>query len=356
MGIIYYRVKHDDSFDVGLTIEMAKNTFIKFNVIVLPFMITLTICRFMPFYIQIAISLMVVVGIQIVSFFLHKLVYKIKDLYKVNIVGYKTYLTIWFVVFVVITFVVLYGFPTYQVEKALNLQNHTPIYGIYDGYDTDLDSSYVLELVDEYEEDQYDYPNPPVAEDLPDKFYKDSPITQIYYDLRNDVTYETYHVDLYRTYILKIDSSNNVKVFEYKDIRNLIVVDDVFYLIEQDSNLIEITDENLNVTAIFKIPLHDELFHKQMISSELFYSIDSGKLLFTTIETSRVSNEEVYHYKEYNVIQDNIDLTLPFYSHFGLFHIILLFMVMFVPTSNFKAHITRIDFESQISKNKSKEE
>ena len=73
------------------------------------------------------------------------------------------------IVFGLLLLSMIFDFPTYKVEKFLNLQHHTPIYGVYDGYDTELDSSYDLKLVDEYNDSQYNYPDPPQAEELPDK-------------------------------------------------------------------------------------------------------------------------------------------------------------------------------------------
>ena len=68
MGLIYFRIRNDDDYDVELTLEMVKNAFIIFNRTVLPFMISLTIFRFMPFYFQILLSLLVVVVIQFLRY------------------------------------------------------------------------------------------------------------------------------------------------------------------------------------------------------------------------------------------------------------------------------------------------
>ena len=347
MGLIYFRIRNDDDYDVELTLEMVKNAFIIFNRTVLPFMISLTIFRFMPFYFQILLSLLVVVVIQFLSFFMQKITVRFVASMRSDFIRYRPYIAIVLIFFGILVFIVMFDFPTYKVEKTVNLQHHTPIYGFYDGYDTELDSSYDLQLVDEYEETHYNYPDPPVVEDLPNKFYLGFPISQLYYDIENDTTYETYYDDLNKTYFIKIDSNNNEEVYEFRGIRSLMVVDDIFYILNKDSNVIEMADENLNITSILRIPRYYAFYNNPTRSAEFFYSIENGELLLTSVE---ISNEELYYHKQYIIIQNDIDITLPFYSHFGLFHIVIVFIIMFIPITNYKSYVTVIDFESQVKK------
>ncbi len=350
-GLIYFRIRRNDNFDAELSLEMSKNAFIKFNTVVLPFIIALTIFRFMPFYFQIPCSLVVVVVIHFISLYLQKASVYIVESVRSFSMGIKNFITLWVIVIVMAIVVMVFNFPTYQVEKVLNLQHHSPIYGFFDGYDTELDSSYDLELVDEYEDSEYSYPALPEPEELPDKSYLGFPISQIYYDTENSVTYETYHENLYQTYIIKIDSNDNEEVFTLRGIRNLMVVDDAFYLVNKDINVIEITDENLQITSILNIPLHYALVNNQMKSAEFFYSIRNDEILLTTVEISGYLPEErVYHHKEYIVTQDDIDMNLPFYSHFGLFHIVVLFAIMLIPISDYESSITILDFKSRFTK------
>ena len=104
---------------------------------------------------------------------------------------------------------------------------------------------------------------------------------------------------------------------EFMGIRSLMVVGDVFYLVNKDSDVIEMADENLNITSILNIPVNEAVFNNPMTSAEFFYSIENNELLLTTVEISGSANEKIYHHKAYTIAQDDIDITLPFYSHFG---------------------------------------
>lgn len=350
-----FKAKDYDDPDEDLKIESLKNSYLLINITFLPFVLSMASLRFQPFYIQIPTSVLTAFAIFYLSKHVQKQFVKWEEIVtrKMNFAGSRLFIYIWGLIMVIAVMVSIFDFPEEKLENTLNLEHSTPVVSMFNDYTNDLNANYDTELVttsisspvSNIHEFQYSSSNiePRSTESLvnPDSI-------NVFRDEENNITYEAYIDNFFNTVYMKYNPDGSVEKYELHGRHNIngYVIDGVVYLTSKNRTKIEIMDGEFKINNIVNVyPKSKFLSINQYRNSSINYGLIDGEIQFVIDD---VLNNEHY-YSVYKVVHRETQLDLPFYAHFSTYHLVLLSIILFIPITNYKKHITVIDYEHKLN-------
>lgn len=354
LGLLFFRVQNGDLVmdNYDLKFEAFKNTLIIFTLTLYPFFISLTMFRYLPWIIQILLSILFVVIIQYGKKYVrigYRKVIRYFE-FKIRFDGIRRFLYVWGIFGLVMVMMFLFNIPRNQINNVLNFNNHRPIFNFTKGYPIDLQTNYEAELVDEYTSLTPVILSYPAMSDEGVSRHGDLDIfnMRVFHDSINNLTYTSYVVNSDFTVYIKEDQFGNEEIYEIDGTHNTngYVVGDVIYLTSQGSEVIEVMDGEFRINGIYNLQPTIPFFEGNSFSYFEFQgaSKTSNGITFTTHE----ERKGVHYYKEYILEKVDIDMKLPFYSHYSYGAIVIVFIVMFIPITDYKKHITIVDMHSKL--------
>ncbi len=356
--LMYIRVQNgnliNDNFD--LKFEAFKNTLIIFMLTFYPFFISLTVFRYFVWPIQILLSIgvvfLVLYGEKYFKVWLEDFIDYWK--FKINFDGARKFIYVWTIIGITAILVFIFNFPTQQVNNVLNLNNHRPIFNFVNGYDVDIMTNYEADLLGEYESittivNAYEgLPNEAVIEGNDGNV--DIRDIQVFYDYEKNITYTAYVEGVKQTVYIKTYPDGTTEEYTIKGIHNTsgYVSGDIIYLtggLQSNQEVIEIMDGEFKINGIYNLQPTIPFFENNRMDYFQFIGckIEDGKLVYTTHE----EKDGVHYYKDYSLSEIDVDIHMPFYSHYSMGHVLFILVFMFIPITDYKKHITVIDFDSQ---------
>lgn len=343
-----------------LQLETMKNSIVIFSSTVLLFFITLTIFRFQAFYLQVLFSLLIVVIFNIISIYLKRWVEKTWDKLSYNLSMFVSF-TSWYLyaaIVLIFMLIIVFNFPRVAVNQSLNLGNSNAYFGVIDG-STDLvnryESELLIDLDVEMRMDNGAYINR--KDEYVFIFIRDELLV---YDLKKD---ELTYSGAYQSNIngMEIDSINQeVNEIKYQtycgedDLQCLEYIypfeyGDVEYKYKNQILKIENLSYNHSDTAIFTDDIihlfsHEEIDSRVDLSKDRpFIGFNDSNALVSDIDfyDGGISylqleiDEELLNIKVYDVLERKVDLVLPFYSHYRFGILVFVFIMAFIPISNY---------------------
>jgi hypothetical protein len=356
--LMYIRIFDGEIFNdqFAIRFEPVKNTLLLLFTVVLPFFIFLTIFRFLPWYIQFFLSILFTGFFIYIKKYLQAGIQKFFYYISINVDfdGARKYIYLWLGGFGTILLMFAFNFPTTTVNTFLNLENHKPIYNFINGYDVDIENNYSLELLNKIISDttiNFDYDeatNNDVSDPLISSY-------NTFTDEDNNISYSAYVVNNYETKYIKEDQYGHTEEYVIRGIHNTngIVIDGVIYLLgdaKTNHQVIEVMDGEFAITGIANIPVPEKFLYNKM---EERFIVIGYKVVGDTIQfTTSTSYNNQFYYHTYELVPEDVDIQLPFYSHFSLGHLLIAFIFLFVPASNYQSFATTIDFKSRFTSKK----
>lgn len=340
--LTYFKQNTEEESDADLRIESMKNTVIKFNITVLPFLISMTIFRFQAFYIQIPLSVLVAFIVHFSSTYLQKGWGKIyfKLSLKIDLSGSRGFKLVWAAVVLFFAGTFFFNFPTNNVERFINLENSKKVYTFFDGYDVFMDNNY--DTVKRSENELPSLTSLDTLLNLDEQVITDTENNQIIKAERIFTDYTVYELTTPEGLIIdtyKINRTHNINGF---------VSNDVIYFFDADEQIVEIMDSEFRFNNLVGITHKEPFFegNKYDKSFNAFYTDGTDLFIVTNDSTNGVNFTKT----TYQVVEKNVDLDFGFYTHFSMFHILIVLISVWIPITNHSKHITVIDFESQYNK------
>jgi hypothetical protein len=353
---------NDTEHEIDVQIETMKNLIVIFSSTFLLLYVVLSIFRFQHFLLQILLALLVVVVFNVISIYLRRWFSKLWDKISFNQSMFVSFSSIYLylVVFALFFIIVFFNFPKVTVNRAINLNNSNSYFALPNG-STDLVNRYKLDEVIDIQVDMemdrgayinqddglvfihikenlviYDIHN---DEMIYSGLYQDEingiSISRLNQEV-NETTYQTYcrtdsdcneysypyqYGDVeYKTFdkITKFDQLNYV----HSDTG--IFVDDIVHLFDNEAI-------DSRVSTISNRP-----FIGFGDSNALVTDIDNhdGALFYLQVE----EDKETLNIQVFEIIEKDVDLVLPFYSHYRFGMLIFILFIGFVPITNYDTY------------------
>jgi hypothetical protein len=305
----------DTDEDTANIFEATKNTALLFSRTVLPFIIAITSLRYLPFYVQIPLSIIIVILVLVLSkllkILLDKLIDKIQ--YKIGFDGIRRLLLGFGITVLVGIPVFFMGTSGDNLNSLFNLQNHKPQYNFTNGYPYDIGNQFEGKLIDGEESNlieliEYDEDSDPIENNM---CYDES------YKLSYELTLDMYTLTRVLT---RTDQAGKIDTITLEGIDNVrcFSSNNVVYLFTRGSDVVEILDKEFKINNIY-IPLNK-------------YSDFYKKVNEDSYDTFVVHNYNNY----YELEKQYLDITLPFYSHYSYYHVLFIFITLFIPITDYK--------------------
>jgi len=350
---------NDTEPEMDVQIETMKNLIVIYASTILLFFVMLSIFRFQHFMLQFFYALLVVFLFNFFGFFLKKWFSKIWDRMNYNHSMLVTFNAIYIYVLVFLMFfvVVFFNFPKVSVNKIFNLNNSNAYFAIPDGA-VDLVNRYKIDqLIDlemEIDMDENAYINQ--SEDHVFIHIRD---TLIVYDLRQE---KMIYSGIFKDNVdgIEISSinkeSNEIKLksycsedsncqeydypYEYGDVeyktQNAIIKFEQLTYEETDTAIF-----NEEILHLFK----DEEIDSRVSTSKdrPFLGFNESKAVVTDIDNyggtiyylQVEENDKQIYINVNKIIENDIDLPLPFYGHYRFGILVFIFILGFIPISNY---------------------
>lgn len=325
---LFYFIKDTElSFmiDKVIKIEGIKNNILITLITVLPLYVVMTVFRYSPWYLQLALSLFIVMIIFLLSIFISKSMERIFQNLKNYFIelGTVKYVFIWVFIGIILFFGFFFQIPDNSLKKMLNLNNNSD-YMSFDGLPIDIQNNFEqnqlvefkledtlsLDIRDFYLLDEYLYLNyenfievySSLNGQLVKRYnlgYSENETTEQnpfnkYFIFYNDNLYFTGYFGLYivnEENIEKISSLSYTNAKIYFDSQNIMYLlhgssEDAYEIYEVNGNQVELTE---TVDLIF----FDQL---EVISETLFYKLDKDYYLYEdmSIKFENISGEKIY--------------------------------------------------------------
>ena len=190
-------------------------------------------------------------------------------------------------------------------------------------------------------DDIIEFPSPTVLEDFTEiKYFEDT---------ENNLSYSIKSED-FKTIYTKTDAAGNETVYELRNMHNsnAIFIDGTVYLVFRASELIEIMDEEtFEITSIYNIQPKSAFYEgNEPTDYKVYYRIVDNKLHYIQTDFA----DGYVYIKEYELVKQDVDMELPFYTHYRMMHVVLIAAFMLMPITNVQSTTTYIDFKSRYSK------
>ncbi len=357
---------NEDQPEIDLQVETFKNIIVLFSSTILLFYIMLSVFRFEPFYLQLIYSLLVVIAFNFLAHFLKKWTAIIWDKISFSLSMYVSFSS-WYVyvgAFVIFLIIVFFNFPKVVVNQSINLDNSQSYFGKPNGsnelvnrYEAnkliDLDvemrmsnSAYINQNEDYifiYLHDTLMIYNLLEERMIYSGIIKEN-VDGISVNLMNEETNE----ERYKTYCDdEVDCNEFIYPFEYGD---------VTYNYQSQILMIQNLDYNDSDTAIYTEDLL-HLFKDEEIDSRVstvkdkpFIGFNDSTAVVTDIDNHNgyisylqlESDNDMLNIKVYQIIENDIDMVLPFYSHYRFGMLVFIFILGFVPITNYDKYRTEV--------------
>ena len=346
LGLGYLRVRKQQVGEENSDelLEVIKNSLILFMITVYPFFVFLTIFKYLPFFVQIPLSLLLAFLFYYSSTYIQKYVYKwYKKLsFKFDLSGSRKWWLLFSVIVISGFMVLAFDFPEDPINNALNLNNHQPIYGITKGYDYDVQTNYESRLVKEViiaSNAELPYDDLIVYPEDDNFFYGD-----------NGTQYSSRYQG-YTTYYTKETPGGDIEEVSYQNYHNVdgVIIGDVIYLVSFKNPVIEIMDGEFGITHIYNVQETEAfLYNNGFYNFELYFRVVDEKLHYIQVE----SRDGYKYISEYELYKEPVDIELPFYSHYSFINVLLMVGFLFVPITDYKSFTTVVDFDHAMKKEK----
>lgn len=364
---------NDSEPELDVQAETLKNLFVIFVSTILLFYVLLSVFRFQPFYLQILYALVGVVIFNVFAYFARKMtsnIFDIIDFRNAFVYSYK-WIYFYFIVFILAFSIILINMPKVAINTAINLNDSKSYYLYPDGSNkliNRFESEKLLNLDIDEDFDQYAFMNHSNQYIL---IHLNQSVV-IYDTELNLLVYHGPVQDLING--IHVDRDNQ----EENEIRYQSVCGDALNCIEYDFIFeyggISYTGENQILmfndltyessdTAIF----YDEVIHffiEEEIDSRHSTKTDkpfigfgesktrlsdidfrNGEIVYLQVkETNEGMNLTVY-----KTLERDIDLYLPFYSHYRFGMLVFIFLMGLIPISNYDAYRTVINYNSKVN-------
>jgi len=330
VGLFYFIKETEFSFAIDnvIKIEGIKNNILIVLVTVLPMYVVMTIFRYLPWYLQLFLSLVSVSIIFLLSVFISKAMEKffqnLKD-YFIELGSIK-YVIIWLSIGIILFFGFFFQIPVNSLKKTLNLNNNA-IYMSFDGLPVDIQNNYeqnqLVELKlgdnlstrirDFYLQDDYLYLNyenyievySVSKSELIKKFtleysenetMEQNPFNKyfIFYDDN------LYFFGYFGLYLLDEVSIEKISTHSYTNTRVFFDNDNTMNLVYGSGiniyEIYEVLDNQVNLVETIDLNLHTYQ-QLEVISETLFYRNDKDYYLFedSSIKFENISGEKIYN-------------------------------------------------------------
>ncbi|QWC00141.1 hypothetical protein KHQ88_00820 [Mycoplasmatota bacterium] len=353
---------NDTEPELDLQIETMKNTIVIFSSTLLLFYVMLSVFRFQDIYLQFLYSILIVIVFNFVSIFLRRwfsIFWDKIDLENSSFVSFRA-VHIYIVAFVIVLLVLFINFPKVSVNKSINLANSYSYFSYKDGTN-DLVNRYkerlIVDLDMEIDMDHNAYMN----QDENHIFIYTEDHLMIYDFIQNKLIYSGYYEDQVNGIEINyINEENNEIKFQsdctdeedcneftypyqygeltYYTYNTITKFDHLDY--EQSDTVIL----NENVLHLFQDSEVDSRL--TLISDKPFIGFASSNSYTTDVDHFDGSilylqvkdNNDQINIKVYQIIEKNIDLILPFYSHYRFGFLVFIFVIGFIPISNYDKH------------------
>lgn len=341
VGIAYtYMVKGVDS-EWDFQNENIKNNFILFTLIFLPFMIFMTMFRFINPVLQILLSILLTALIVFLSVKIKKVFHPFSKKLDTNfsLVSDAKYLYILLLLLVVMFLGSIFHFPFHSVSRFLNLYDTTPFLSM-DGFPIDIQNNYREQTTLEIDVDMF------INKEGVDYYYDTQYLylynkTHVYvFDIQTNSLYNSFEMGnynanldssifygLYRSFIkhnddlillgvqgvfvITPDSSTKISDINSNYARAYFYQDDLYFLSKRISNYYKVyrySDEQIILDETIDLSLED-FDDIEVISEQLFYkeddriiSKDDSNISFLYYDGTATydANNEVMYYVRVN--------------------------------------------------------
>lgn len=357
---------NDTTPEIDVQIETMKNIVLIFAQTILLFFVMLSIFRFQHFILQILSSILVVVAFNYLSIYMKRWFSNIWDRYVdyqamfVSFSAIYTYLIIIFIGFIIIFF----NFPKVTVNHVLNLEHSNSFYAypdakanlsnryvnerlIIEKLNIPMDKNAYINQVDDHififikdyliiynqQTDTTIYSGPKVAQvngvTVNDNNDEDNEQRLQSFCLTSDDCTEftfpfTYGDVTYNT----LDRIIFFEDLAYKETDTGVFTDDLLHLFDNEA-----IDSRLTTKK-------DKPFFGFGESGAVVTDIDSfqGYLFYLQVE----EKDDYINIELKQIVEKDIDLDLPFYSHYKFGMLVFIFMIGFIPISNYDLYRTEI--------------
>jgi len=355
--------------EIDLQLETLKNLVVIFSSTLLLFYVMLSVFRFQQYFLQFFYALLVVIIFNIIAIFLKKWFSKIWDkLYFDNsmFVSFSS-IYLYISIAIIVLLVIFINFPKVAVNKAINLNNsHT--YFVYQNGQNDLVNRFDNNLLVDIDTDMDSDNNAFINQDDEHVFiYLNNKL--IVFDLtQQSVVYS----GVYQENIdgLVIPSSNNeinedkyqtdcsdetncsefTYPYQYGDVKfNAYRSFDIIIRVDNlDYNYSDTVFFSNNILYLFEGEELDSRLStakdKPLLgfadSKARVLDVDNydGSIFYLEIERG----DEQLNIKVYEVIEKDVDVVLPFYSHYRFGILIFILLLGFVPITNFDLYKSEV--------------
>jgi hypothetical protein len=361
-------------FEMDIQIETLKNSFVIFTSTILLFYVLLSVFRFQPVYLQIIYALSITVIFNIFTYFFKKIFSSLYDRIEANLSLYVSFRAwyLYLIVFGLIFMILIFNFPKVSVNQSLNLNNSNP-YFVKPIDSNQLMNRYDINQLLDFDLDIDDYSRP-YMNHVGDHVFIYIDRTVIIYDVKageviysgliqdeiNGITINTINQESNEE-IFKIncDGTSNCTEYYYKFEYGGIIYQTIEPIIKIDDLSYEYSNEaifNKDIIHLFKDEVidskvktaDDRPFFGFGYSNAFVSDIDNYEGLIEYIQVERF--DDSINIQLYQVVEKDIDVVLPFYSHYRFGMLVFIFIMGFVPISNYDIYRTEVSFKNQINK------
>lgn len=358
--------------ELDLQIETVKNLFVIFTSTILLFYVLLSVFRFQPFYLQFFYATIGVILFNVLARYMKKISSKLYEKFEFTyskIVNFKAWY-IYAILGALFISIAFFNMPKIALNKVINL-NESKAYFSYPDGSNQLMNRYeakeMLNLKINEKMDQHAFLN-----HVGDNLFIYANNTVVIYNLQmNKVMYTGPKQASGNGINIPLNNQENNETrlqFDCGGLTDCIEIDLIYEYggVKYDNRETIFMFDDLaydkTKTAIFTHQIM-HLFENEKIDSRIstrtdkpFVGFDSSKTLVTDVDQFEgeleflqlEDNGDSMNVKVYKVIERNIDVELPFYSHYRLGMLIFIFIIGFVPISNYDLYATESSFENKI--------
>lgn len=355
MASIYIRMFHTelqyDNYDIIL--EPMKNTFVLQVRTTILFVIGMTIFKYIPVYQAILYSLLIVLA----GFILYYLAQKLRDfiskrfLIKWSLNGaMEVFLPIMLIMGVSII-MVFFNLPWNRLNTNLNLNPYKPTYSFMQFEPIELDYHYDLSIDTGVElsnqdkiifEDTSSLNVPSDVEDL-----------VIFYNESNDDTYYAFYdpnTETTHYFRIRNNVSEELLTINGRMYTSGLVIEDRIYVTSGESQRladIYVFDLDMVQTDFIKrLPILPFFAPNTLHFETQGFTVENGTLM---VYYQQSNDDQEVHYA-FSIEYRDTPLEFDMYQYFSFFYIYMIGLVCFIRVSDYRKHITVIDFDEEIKK------
>jgi hypothetical protein len=363
----------EDTPELDTQIETIKNLFIVFSSTVLLFYILLSVFRFQPFYFQIIYALIGVSIFNYLSYFMKRFssrAYEKFDFTNSKIVNFKAWY-IYAILGVLFLSVAFFNIPKVALNTAINLNDSKAYYAYPDG-SNNLANRFEQKEIMNINIDQNMVTNPYLNHQGDNLFIYVNNSVSIYNLQSNTIVYQgVIQESVEGIPILQENQETNETSFEpyCSDPSSCTYYDDTYeyggieyYSLEPLYRFDDLEYEYSDTAIFSEEILH--LFKNEIIDSRLSTINDRP---FVGFGYSQVIVSDIDYYDgmiEYlqverkgesvsvqviQVIERDIDINLPFYSHYRFGMLVFILIIGFVPLSNYDLFVKVSGFDDEVN-------